>query len=351
MQFSIAKDFAASLTLLHVLEPVSYGDRFYAGPRGGARPGTNHSQLRAWSMIQSQGLSVREVIRGGVPADSILEFVRTSGCDLIVMGTHGRRGIAHVLKGSVAEAVLRRAACPVLAVKRLTLASGHQRVVRLPAVPVRIGDDLIKTGTIPGAWPSRAKKRSILFLPSGWSNLKPHRVAVLTLMGLLAISLVLFLGPCPWPVCRYWNLNTYTITTLDEYRRFLSNEAEFAALYRLRPVTVDCSAVRDNVVAMLQGGRIMLGPRNEPNVVQRDLVQPGLLRAWRQDRILHFANTRLQRQQELETWAVKIQGMVASENQGELAVLPRLFGGVIIHIHGKQNPMVLFLPHRVFSRT
>jgi nucleotide-binding universal stress UspA family protein len=52
-----------------------------------------------------------------VPADSILEFVRASGCDLIVMGTHGRRGISHMLRGSVAEAVLRRAPCPVLAMR------------------------------------------------------------------------------------------------------------------------------------------------------------------------------------------------------------------------------------------
>jgi hypothetical protein len=285
---------------------------------------------------------VREVIRGGLPADAIIEFAHASGCDLLVMGTHGRRGIAHVVQGSVAEAVLRRAACPVLAVKRLTLASGHQRVVRLPAVPVGVGDDLRRAGTIPYLGLSRAKKRSTPFLLSWWFNLKSHHVAVLALMGLVAISLVLFLGPCPWPVCRYWNLNTYTITTLDEYRRVLSHEVEFAALHRLGPVTVDCSAVRDDVVGMLQGGRLMLGHRNEPSVVQRDLVQQGLLRVWREDRILHLANTTLERQQELDTWAVKIQEKVASKNQDELAVLRQLFGGLIIHIHGKENPMVLF---------
>jgi hypothetical protein len=153
---------------------------------------------------------------------------------------------------------------------------------------------------------------------------------------------VLFLGPCPWPVCRYWNLNAYAIRTLDEYQRFVSQEAQFAALHRRGAVTVDCSAVRDDVVGMLQRGRLMLGPRNEPSVVQRGLVQPGLVRAWREDRILHLANTELVSQQELETWAVNIQDMVASQQQNKLAVLPRLFGGVIVHLHGKQNPIVLF---------
>ena len=136
----IAKDFGACLTLLHVLEPVSYGDDFMlrqAAEEG--RPDKRiDSQLRAFvSAIQSAGVSVREVIRGGVPADSILEFVRASACDLLVMGTHGRRGISHMLKGSVAEAVLRRAPCPVLAVKSFTSTSGRQPVVARQTESVR----------------------------------------------------------------------------------------------------------------------------------------------------------------------------------------------------------------------
>jgi nucleotide-binding universal stress UspA family protein len=179
----LAKDFSASLTLLHVLEPVSYGVALSLGHQAerDQEGATSHLTALA-SRIQSHGLSVREVIRGGLPADAIIEFAHAARCNLLVMGTHGRRGIAHVLQGSVAEAVLRRAACPVLAVKRLALASGHQRVVRLPAVPVGVGDDVRKAGTTPGAWSSRTKKRSIPFLPSGWFSLKSHRVVVLTLM-------------------------------------------------------------------------------------------------------------------------------------------------------------------------
>ncbi|MDR3637069.1 MAG: universal stress protein [Isosphaeraceae bacterium] len=53
----------------------------------------------------------------GAPAGEILRVARETGCDLIVMGTHGRSGLSRFLAGSVAEAVLRGSHCPVLAVK------------------------------------------------------------------------------------------------------------------------------------------------------------------------------------------------------------------------------------------
>jgi nucleotide-binding universal stress UspA family protein len=49
--------------------------------------------------------------------DAILQAARTVRADLIVIGTHGRRGLSRILLGSVAEDVLRRAPCPVLAVR------------------------------------------------------------------------------------------------------------------------------------------------------------------------------------------------------------------------------------------
>lgn len=52
----------------------------------------------------------------GAPAGAICEAAQKLGADLIVMGTHGRTGIAHVFLGSVAERTLRHAPCPVLAV-------------------------------------------------------------------------------------------------------------------------------------------------------------------------------------------------------------------------------------------
>jgi nucleotide-binding universal stress UspA family protein len=55
-------------------------------------------------------------LEGGDPVDRILLAARERGADLIVMGTHGRRGLSHLLLGSVAEKVVRRAHCPVLTV-------------------------------------------------------------------------------------------------------------------------------------------------------------------------------------------------------------------------------------------
>lgn len=67
--------------------------------------------------IEALGLAARRKVAVGAPAATILAEADAERADLIVMGTHGRRGLPHVLLGSVAEAVIRRAPCPVLAVQ------------------------------------------------------------------------------------------------------------------------------------------------------------------------------------------------------------------------------------------
>ena len=62
-------------------------------------------------------ITVRHVFLEGEPADEIVRYSREAGADLIVMGTHGRTGLERLLLGSVAEKVLRDAACSVLVVK------------------------------------------------------------------------------------------------------------------------------------------------------------------------------------------------------------------------------------------
>ena len=63
-------------------------------------------------------LSVVESSVGtGQPADEIVEYADTHGIDLIVMGTHGRGGVEKMWLGSVTEKVLRKAHCPVLALR------------------------------------------------------------------------------------------------------------------------------------------------------------------------------------------------------------------------------------------
>jgi nucleotide-binding universal stress UspA family protein len=68
----------------------------------------------------------------GAPVDEILRYAEAESIDLIVMGTHGRGVIAHALIGSVAERVLRRAACPVLTMRE----KRHAQVITAPAPAV-----------------------------------------------------------------------------------------------------------------------------------------------------------------------------------------------------------------------
>ena len=85
---------------------------------------------------QHPNMPIEYRLRGGFPADSILDSAQTLPCDLIVMGTHGRRGISHALTGSVAEAVLRKARCPVLTVRTLKLGPANRRVNPTAMSPV-----------------------------------------------------------------------------------------------------------------------------------------------------------------------------------------------------------------------
>jgi len=61
-------------------------------------------------------VEVREKVEVGEPAASILAEAEKAGSDLIVMSTHGRTGLAHLLMGSVTEEVMRNAVCPVFSV-------------------------------------------------------------------------------------------------------------------------------------------------------------------------------------------------------------------------------------------
>jgi nucleotide-binding universal stress UspA family protein len=67
---------------------------------------------------EEAGVDVTTTVERGVPHEIILDYAAEHGVDLVVMGTHGRRGIDHVLLGSVAERVVRRSSAPVLIVRQ-----------------------------------------------------------------------------------------------------------------------------------------------------------------------------------------------------------------------------------------
>ena len=68
----------------------------------------------ALTRVQNSGLQGDSVIVEGIPSQMIIETAERRDVDLIVIGTHGRTGLTHILMGSVAEKVVRLAPCPVL---------------------------------------------------------------------------------------------------------------------------------------------------------------------------------------------------------------------------------------------
>jgi len=75
--------------------------------------------------LEEPGLAIHCVAAEGMPGDTILGYAEREHADLIVMGTHGRRGFSRLLLGSVAEHLVRLAPCPVLTVGRNTRLAEH----------------------------------------------------------------------------------------------------------------------------------------------------------------------------------------------------------------------------------
>jgi nucleotide-binding universal stress UspA family protein len=111
----------ARLTLVHAYEVVSYGYADGVTMSADVVTGLRKSAQGALDGVAARtrrpGLEVHAVLREGRAWLEINAVAKELGADLIVMGTHGRHGLAHVLLGSVAEKVVRTAPCPVLTVR------------------------------------------------------------------------------------------------------------------------------------------------------------------------------------------------------------------------------------------
>jgi universal stress protein A len=73
---------------------------------------------RATARVEAEGVKARPLLQQGSARQVIIDAARTVRADLIVMGTRGRSGLAHLLLGSVAEWVVRQAPCPVVTLRR-----------------------------------------------------------------------------------------------------------------------------------------------------------------------------------------------------------------------------------------
>jgi universal stress protein A len=120
---SLAAREGAELVLLHVLAPITaYVIPDMAGSvlvqfEEQAREDAQQELRRLRDRIRGTGVPTHTVLIQGYAPDHIARAARRLRCDLIVLATHGRTGLTRMLLGSVAEAVVRQAPCPVLTVR------------------------------------------------------------------------------------------------------------------------------------------------------------------------------------------------------------------------------------------
>lgn len=118
-----AKQFNAKIYLIYVVEPMIYPADFSMGQV--AIPSTDidlHSraeeELKKLSKdIINGSLKVEILIKTGKPFVEIIETASANDIDLIIIATHGHTGVEHLLFGSTAEKVVRKAPCPVLTLR------------------------------------------------------------------------------------------------------------------------------------------------------------------------------------------------------------------------------------------
>ena len=131
---AIARDYGARLIVLHVVQeshvvesPVVYTEaNVLYSPPADYRPRHEALKERLHERYASPKLPMDFQVREGDAAEEILRVAEEAEVDLIVIGTHGRTGLGRLLMGSVAEAVLRQARCPILTVKSPAVASAAE---------------------------------------------------------------------------------------------------------------------------------------------------------------------------------------------------------------------------------
>jgi len=114
---SLARDYGARVVVLHVVPPpvIVYGEGIVA-PLPEDYKGPLREQLHQVKPADPNVAVEHRLFEGDAPTE-ILRTAQETKADVIVLGTHGRTGLARVVMGSVAEQVVRKAPCPVLTVK------------------------------------------------------------------------------------------------------------------------------------------------------------------------------------------------------------------------------------------
>jgi nucleotide-binding universal stress UspA family protein len=120
---NFSNKFNAEITLIYVVEPVIYPPDFSMGQI--AIPSVNAEwDLKAKEELDKLGkqeipesVKVSTIIKTGKPFLEIIDTAAEENIDLIIIATHGHSGVEHILFGSTAEKVVRKAPCPVLTLR------------------------------------------------------------------------------------------------------------------------------------------------------------------------------------------------------------------------------------------
>ena len=117
----VARRFDAAITVMHAYQIPVYGlpDLAYITTAELATQISAAAQQRLDALVDAHkgaGIEMAVILRDGVPWEEINEVAAETRADLIVIGTHGRRGLARALLGSVAENVIRTSSVPVLVI-------------------------------------------------------------------------------------------------------------------------------------------------------------------------------------------------------------------------------------------
>lgn len=124
------RDQHAELVICSVMEPqnAEYAMAYATPQITGALFEALHDECKADlkdALLRVAPLSAKTVLCQGVAADEIVKTAKETDADLIVMGSHGRRGLSHFFLGSVAEGVLQRSSVPVMVVRFTGTAEGE----------------------------------------------------------------------------------------------------------------------------------------------------------------------------------------------------------------------------------
>lgn len=164
---------------------------------------------------------------------------------------------------------------------------------------------------------------------------------VIVIAATAALLIAVSIAWCPPDACLALHIRTYTISRLDEYRQYLLDEAAFTSSRHARAIRLSCADLRDEVVTALQTERLMLRD-SRPMDAEIDRAQQGSLQVWHQGRLLHLQQAPSASDQQLGAWARTLRDRLTDRTNKDLAFLPRLFGGVILHIRDKHIPIILF---------